>query len=439
MIEQEKLIFVGTSDISGKVRGKAFPAQQFEQRAHRGVGWTPTNVQITCFDAIAESPFGALGDLLLVPDPDTHVDVIFDDQSASESFMLGDVTLLDGTPWSCCTRSILKQALKRLNDVAGLSLKAAFEHEFQVKDAHRPLGDAYTLGGFRAEADLLGTLMAALNAAGLTADTIMKEYGVDQYEVTIAPEMGVRVADAAVITRELTYASALYLGEQASFTPIRDPAGVGNGVHIHMSLLDSQTGEPVMYDGDQPHEVSQKAGAFAAGVLKYLESFLALTAPSAISYARLTPHRWSAAYNNFGFRDREAALRICPVTDQSPEALASQFNLEFRASDPAASPYLALAAVIHAGVQGIEEGMKTPDITEEDLSLLDEASLASRGFIRLPQSLPEALARFEENKTVRSWFSEEFCEIYLSHKRGELEFVASLDEAGKCAAYENVY
>ncbi len=439
MIKHEKLIFVATSDISGKVRGKAFPAQQFEERASRGVGWTPTNVQITCFDMIAESPYGALGDLLLVPDPGTHIDVEFDEQSPSENFMLGDITLLDGRPWNCCTRSILKKALNRLEEVAGLKLKAAFEHEFQVKNANRPLGDAYTLAGYRAQADLLATLMAALNSAGLKADTIMKEYGADQYEVTVAPEMGVRVADAAVITRELTYASALHVGEEASFTPIRDPAGVGNGVHIHMSLLDTHSAEPVMYDENRPHGVSQKAGAFAAGVLKYLESFLALTAPSAISYTRLTPHRWSAAYNNLGFRDREAALRICPVTDQAPEALANQFNMEFRASDPAASPYLALAAVIHAGVQGIEEGLQTPDITEEDLSLLDEASLTSRGLIRLPESLPDALARFENNQTVRDWFSEEFCEIYLSHKRGELEYVASLDEAGKCAAYGDVY
>lgn len=281
--------------------------------------------------------------------------------------------------------------------------------------------------------------MAALNGAGLTADTIMKEYGADQYEVTVAPEMGVRVADAAVITREMTYASARHVGEEASFTPIRDPEGVGNGVHIHMSLLDTKTGEPVMYDGSRPHDVSEKAGAFAAGVLKYLDGLLALTAPSAISYTRLTPHRWSAAYNNLGFRDREAALRICPVTDQAPEELSRQFNMEFRASDPAASPYLALAAVIHAGVQGIEEGLQTPDITEEDLSLLDEAALKARGLIRLPQSLPEALARFEQNDIVRGWFSEEFCEIYLRHKRGELEFVAGLDEAGKCAAYERVY
>ena len=76
---REKMIFVATSDIAGKLRGKAFPAVDIDKRLRRGVGWTPTNVQITCFDAIAESPYGALGDLLLVPDPNTEVKLDFMD------------------------------------------------------------------------------------------------------------------------------------------------------------------------------------------------------------------------------------------------------------------------------------------------------------------------------------------------------------------------
>ena len=399
---REPMIFVATSDFSGKMRGKAFPASDWERRTKRGVGWTPTNVQITCFDHIAESPYGALGDLLLIPDADARMQVDFGDGGPPEDFAFGDIVWLDGAPWECCTRSILKQALARLRDQAGLEVIAAFEHEFQLSAGKRPRGDGYTFAGYRANAAFGETVMAALNGAGLTADTFMKEYGPDQYEVTIAPESALRAADGAAGLRELVRAAALRCDEQASFTPIRDPATVGNGVHLHLSLRDS-AGDPATYDAEGPSGLSTEAGAFIAGVLKYLDQMIALTAPSAISYMRLTPHRWSAAFNNMGLRDREAAVRICPTTAKDPEDVARQFNFEYRAADAAASPHLALAAIVHAGAQGIEENLPAPEATEEDLSLLEPDALQERGFIRLPQTLDEALDRLSDSATVRGF------------------------------------
>ena len=102
------LMFAATCDIAGKVRGKAFPAGDLGRRLSRGVGWTPTNVQINCFDGIADSPFGALGDLLLIPDEKSRVDINFG--TKSETFFLGDIVTLEGTPWEFCTRSVLRSA-----------------------------------------------------------------------------------------------------------------------------------------------------------------------------------------------------------------------------------------------------------------------------------------------------------------------------------------
>ena len=110
-MKTESLVYLCTSDISGKLRGKGFPAAMIDGGASRAVGWTPTNVQITCFDTIADSPYGALGDLVLVPDPATRARVDFGDDGPVEDFMLGDVLHLDGRPWECCTRAILRQAL----------------------------------------------------------------------------------------------------------------------------------------------------------------------------------------------------------------------------------------------------------------------------------------------------------------------------------------
>lgn len=437
-MKREPLVFVATSDFAGKVRGKAFPHAALDKRLKRGVGWTPTNVQITCFDAIAPTPFGALGDLLLVPDTATAVKFDFAEDTPAEHFMIGDILTLEGAPWECCTRSMLKAALQRLHKVSGLGLKGAFEHEFHVKGGRLLRGRGYGHGGFRDHLALGETLMGAINTAGLIADTFMKEYGADQYEVTVAPERGVRMADAAVILRELAYASAASLGHEVSFTPIRDPAGVGNGVHIHMSLVDAD-GAPASYDPDGKHGMAKVTGSFVAGVLKYLDSIVALTAPSVISYKRLTPHRWSAAFNNLGYRDREAAVRICPVAPVDSETIARQYNFEYRAADAAASPHLALAAILQAGAQGIEEALPTPEATHEDVSLLDPADLAARGLVRLPQSLPEALDRFAASPMNRQWFGDLFCDTYLAHKRGEMAYLEGKDDATVVAAYEEVY
>lgn len=431
-----ELIFAATCDLAGKVRGKAFPAVDLEKRLKRGVGWTPTNVQINCFDVIADSPFGALGDLLLIPDESADVTAQF--ASHVERFILGDIVTLEGQPWDFCTRFLLKSALVRLENVGGVHLLAAFEHEFQLKGESPLIGEGYGRNGFEAQRGLCEDLMSRIESAGLSPDSIMKEYGPNQYEFVIGPEEGLRAADAAVILRELTRSTARAHGEAATFVPIRDPDSVGNGVHIHMSFLNPD-GSPATYDETRPYGMSGLTSAFSAGVLKYLDSILALTAPSVVSYLRLTPHRWSAAYNNLGFRDREASLRVCPVTSKDPASIARQFNIEYRAADAAACPHLALAAIVHAGCQGIEEGLTAPEPTEEDLSLLSAETLAERGLVRLPETLEAALERFVENETVGSWFPETFAPVYQAHKASEIAHVSDMDPLSRCSAYEATY
>jgi glutamine synthetase len=437
-MNREEMVVACCSDLAGKVRGKGFPAAQFDSRLKRGVGWTPTNVQITCFDVIAESPFGSLGDLVLIPDPAARVRVEFGENQPVEHFAIGDIKHTDGRPWEFCTRSILKAALDRLERATGLTLYGAFEHEFQFSNQQGAPSAAYSLAGFRAERSFAEVLIAALRGAGIEPDTFMKEYGAGQYEVTMGPQRGVAIADHSLIARELVHAVASRLDRQVTFTPIRDPAGVGNGVHIHLSFL-AADGKPATYDPKGKHGLSKTAGQFIAGILKYLEGIVAITAPSVISYLRLTPHRWSAAFNNLGFRDREASVRICPVSDLSDIAKAAQFNFEFRAADAAASPYLQLAVLVHSGVQGIEEGLEAPDATQENLSLLSPEALEARGYVRLPQTLGDALQRFQNNTVVTGWFPKGFADVYVKHKHGEMASLDGKSTEQICAAYERAY
>lgn len=437
-MKYEPIVYACCSDLSGKLRGKGFPAAEFEKRLLRGVGWTPTNVQITCFDSIAESPFGALGDLVLMPIEDTRTQLDFDDDSPIEDFVLGNVLHLDGRKWECCTRSILQSALERLKAIAGLTLFGAFEHEFTLQGTLHDRGLAFTFDGFRRERRFAETLMAALIAAKIQPDTFIREFGKDQFEITIKPTDGVSIADQGAILREVTKATAERCGRRASFTPLPIAGDVGNGVHIHLSFR-NQSGVPTTYDAAEPSCMSVETSAFIAGVLQHLPSIVAFTAPSVISYQRLVPHRWSAAFNNLGAQDREAAIRLCPISTLNGGDPHTQFNFEFRAADASASPHLQLAAIVHAGAWGIEHNLQAPTPTEEDLSILDSQELSDRGVQRLPSSLDEALDNLAHDNTVQAWFPDGFVDVYLAHKRHEIAHLSDTTDSEQCAAYAQVY
>jgi glutamine synthetase len=420
---REELVFVATCDISGHVRGKGFPARELPARLQKGVGWTGSNLMMSPEGPIWDTPFGTAGDLMIVPDPAVGVRVDFDDGSAIEHFFLGDIRTTDGRPWECCPRDFLRRAAAALETEAGLRLVAAFEQEFVDRSAEDRPGDAYALGAFRREGIFGEALTAALRAAGVVPDTFLAEYGARQFEVTVAPQPALTAADHAVITREMARAAAFRLGGRVSFTPKPDPDGVGNGVHIHMSLWDP-AGRPAMHQPDGAMGLSPPAMHFCAGVLAHAPAITALTAPSPVSYLRLVPNRWAPTMIDLVSQDRGACLRICPVfAAATPAEAARQFHVEFRAADAAASPYLALGAVIFAGLDGIRRKLPLPAGPPRPL----------------PNSLPQALDEFAASDAVGGWLGATHREAYLRFKRAEWEQVSGLSPAELCARYAEVY
>jgi glutamine synthetase len=439
MISNEVVMIV-TSDVSGQVRGKGFPISNLEKRLKQGVGWVPTNVQITCFNNIADSPYGSIDDLILVPDSTTKVRVDFEDGGPLEHFYIGDILHLDGTPWECCTRGLAKKALSDLEQETGLLFFSTFEHEFYYTGAEKDNWNGFSLDCYRKNSLFAQVFVASLEKAGVDMDTFLPEYGPGQFEATISPSVGIRSADQSLILREMARATAARFNERVSFSPIVAPDSVGNGVHIHFSLLDKKK-NPATYNPDNHLGLSEKAGMFCAGVLKYMPSITALMAPGVLSYKRLTPHKWSAAFNNLAVRDREAGLRICPVIEIKEIAgnAASQFNLEYRAADATASPYLQLAVLVRSGLQGIKDKLSMPEATQGDLSLLSEEELKSIGVERLPQSLYQALELFANESIIKDWYSENFVDIYLKHKKQELCDAQNIELKKLYECYSRIY
>jgi len=435
-MDREALIMVCTCEIAGRVRGKGFPASNLAQRLKTGVGWVPTNTMISCFGPIGDTPFGATGDLILVPDEKTEVRVDFGPESAPEHFFLGDIRETDGRPWTCCPRDLLRRALASLKDASGLNLNAAFEQEFVYSGVEDMPGAPYSLDSYRRQGIFGEAFTAALRQAGVVPDSFLPEFGARQFEVTCDPALGITSADHAVIVREMARAVAHRLGNRAIFSPILDPKGVGNGVHIHMSFQDD-AGRPVMHDPAGTYGLSAVARQFMAGVLRHLPAICAVSAPSSVSYIRLTPNRWAPTYAYIAERDREASLRVCPLLNLPGSDTARQFNVEFRPADAAASPYLALGAVVHAGVAGIRGRLAMPE--PRDIPAMSEPEREAAGIRHLPRSLGEALDLLEATPEARDWFGPVYLEAYLRHKRAEIKMVSGLDEAQQCARYSLVY
>jgi glutamine synthetase len=433
----ELLAFV-CCDLGAIVRGRSLPASELSARLEAGVGWTPANQALTPLGALAEpNPFGPVGDVRLIADPSTQVRVEAGPGESPLEFMLCDISQIDGEPWDCCPRRFLREALGELEDELGLHLWASFEHEFQLLD-DAPAPAAFSLEALRRSEPFAAELMDALIEAGLQPEFITAEFAPHQFEIPLEPAEGLASADRAIALREIVREIARRRDLRASFAPLLDPAGAGNGVHIHLSLLDA-AGRPVLFDSARPARLSELGERFAAGILSHAPALIALTAPSPASAARLEPHRWSAGAVCLAQQNREALLRIPPLIELAGAEPGPQMRLEYRGADAAANPYLALGAIVRAGAHGVREGLAAPPILDRDPAELDEAEAARYGVGALPDSLDEALEALAADEIVRGWMPPLLYDAYLSVKRAELEAVAGLDLGEVCSRYAAVY
>jgi glutamine synthetase len=441
----EPLIFVGACDFAGLVRGKAFPATDLAERERSGVGYTGSNIMLSAFGPIYATPFGTFGDLKLVPDLTTRTRIGaggFADAdtpadgavgAASAELALGDLRNLDDTPWSCCPRAFLRRGLDALAAEFDLTLLAAFEHEFVYTGVVDRAGSSYSFDMYRRSGSLGPHILAQLRAARIVPDSFLPEYARRQFEVTVKPRIGVRAADDAVLVREVVRACAEHDGERAIFAPLMDPDGVGNGTHIHFSLLDGQ-GAPAMYDANGALGVSARAAPFLAGIVEHMPVLTALTTPSVPSFYRLRPNKWAPVWANIGERDRGAALRICPIFNRDRAAAPAAFNVEYRICDGTANPYLALGAIVHAGLDGLRRNLAFPDHPQGP-----DADYAAARISALPRSLIRAVDLLAESAAAASWFGPEFLAAYVMFKRSENGAVEALNEDDVCRRYVEVY
>jgi glutamine synthetase len=437
-VNATELVALVCCDLGSIVRGRAVLSTKLEEHQRAGIGWVPANQALTPLGPVAEpNPFGSTGDLRLLPDARTRVRIGPDAEHSALELMLCDIVDTAGQPYECCPRSFLRDSLDELERTLDARLVASFEHEFQL-ELDGPAALPFTLDAQRRVDPFPAQVMGALVDAGVEPERFFAEYAPHQFEIPVAPAEGLAGADRAIVLKEVVREIARRAGTRASFAPLLDPEQGGNGVHIHLSLLDAR-GSSLLYDRDRPACLSELGGRFAAGVLAHARALSALTAPSPVSGARLRPHRWSAGAVCLAQRNREALLRIPPVVELADASAEQQLHLEYRGADATANPYLALGAIVRAGLDGVRQQLPAPAILDRDPAQLDAEQAARFGVGALPATLAEALQALADDATVRGWMAPLLYEAYMSVKHAELDAAAGVEDEELCRRYGTIY
>ena len=417
--------FVGPSAI---VRVKTVPIGRFAQVAVSGVGLSTLFNASMSNDLFALLPGyidGPSGDLRLRPDPAATVPLA---GMPGWAWAPVDQVTQDGEPFAACPRTFARRMAERYAR-RGVAVRAAFEFEFSVggrradggfEPAHE--GPGYSDIALVRNQGFALDLITSMEAQDLGLQQFHPEYADGQFELSIAPRDPVAAADAAMIVRQTVRSVAARHGWSVSFAP-QVEADTGNGTHLHLSLWED--GRNLLAGGDGPAGMEDRGEAFAAGILGELPALVAVTAPTCLSYLRLQPHHWSGAMQCWGTENREASVRfIAGVT----AATAGAANLEIKPVDGTANPYLAVGAMLAAGLHGLEKEGRLPPSTQEDPTLLSDEVREERGVRQLPASLPEAAERLAASDVLREAMGDFAFETFLATRRGECEAYAGLDD-----------
>lgn len=410
------------TDVHGVAKGKLLPLDQLGTLLGEGAGFAGPSIWGTGLPRTGpRSEFYARGDAAT---------------ARTLGWMPGVARLVcdghvAGEPFEGCSRQVLRRALARLAE-RGWTLRTGIEPEFFLlrQEAGRWLpadvGDrldkpSYDLKSLPRQLDFLQALRQALTGAGLEVLQLDHEDAHGQYEVNFAYDEALASADHLMLFKLAAHALAEARGMVFSMMPKPFANQPGSGLHFHVSLWAGE-GEQARCvfqpEGDRNGRtpganLSVLGGHFIAGVLHHATALCALAAPTVNSYKRLVVGEslsgttWAPAYVAHGPNNRTAMVRTLPG------------RFEWRVPDASANPYLATAALIAAGLDGIDRQLDPgPDCTD-DLFALPLAEIRARGIALLPQSLDQALDALEADAVIKGALGPALTAEFLRLKRDE--------------------
>ncbi len=409
-------------DNANIIRGKAVHRGTLSEYLIHGVGISAAQQAIpVMYDApAAGSGLGSVGEVRLVPDWDTLMPLPY---APGHARVMGDM-VKDGSPWQLCPRNFLKAMVAQAQS-QGLEVIAAFENEFyflrQTPDGIVPADEtvfASTLS-MDLHQQVIDEIAEALVEQGMLVEQYYPESGPGQQEISILYTHALGAADQQIAFRETVRAIAFQHNLKASFLPKIFADKAGSGCHLHLSLW--HEGQNLIPNLEAEGELSEVARRFVAGILHHLPALMALTTPSTNSYRRIRPHYWSGAFRCWGMDNREAAVRV----PSNPEEI-SPTHFELKTVDASANPYLALGAVIAAGLDGVRHCLELGEAVAVDPGHMTEAERSTRSIDLLPTNLGESIEQLSNDRVLLDALGPELAQAYLAVRKAEWEAMKDL-------------
>src|ERR671917_32249 len=393
-----RFVFV---DHGGIPKCKAAHRDSFERRARAGVGLAKGVMALDPSGALhPASGLTPVGELRLIPDLSTLTPLPF---ARGQAMVSCDMKEPDATtPWEGCPRSALKRVLERLAN-RGYRAVASYEAEFYVWGPDGPLDTTPYAANFALTpaAEYVAELAETLEEMGIRPEQCHAEVGHGNLELSVKEAEALAAADRRVIVLETIRGVAHRMGLEITMAPKPYLEEAGNGHHLHLSIYALEGESPVLFDASGA--LSGPGSGFVAGILQHMPAVMAFTAPSPNSYQRLAPGMWSSAYAAYGLDNREAAVRLVSPVAGRESATA---NVEVKPVDVTSNPYLALAAVLAAGMDGIDRGLDPGEPAMVDPATLSDEERASKGIRPLPASPDEALDALEDDSVLKEALGE---------------------------------
>ena len=412
-------------DNANVIRAKAAHVDYLEDCIDNGIGIAMAQMALpVMYDSVvAETGLGPVGEVRLMPDWSTLTYLPY---APGQAQVLSDMVISEtGKVWEHCPRGFLRRQIQELEQ-HGLSLKAVFENEFfflrkTAAGTLVPSDDTVfsATGSMNIHCELINDLADALISQGLEVESYYPESGPGQQEVNIRYADAAQAADRQIIYRETVRGVATRHGLHASFLPklIEDKAG--SGCHLNFSLW--RDAQNISGDEQQATAISLEAGAFISGVLDHLPALAAVTIPSKTSYRRIRPHFWAGAFRSWGHQNREAAVR---VSKNKAGTRASRFEL--KTVDATANPFMALGALIAAGLDGLRRNLVLPEEVTMDPGLMPEDQRTTRGIDLLPQNLGQAIDALRNEDVLLQAMGRDLAASYIAVRQNEWDNLKDL-------------
>jgi glutamine synthetase len=404
-----KFIRLWFTDILGSLKSVAITVEELPGALEDGVGFDGSSIE--GFARIDES------DMIAMPDPTTFAIIPWRPQEHSVARMFCNILHPGGRPFEGDPRYILRRNLQRAADL-GYTFYVGPELEY-FYFANAEGTDLLDHGGYfdmtplDAATDLRRDTVLALEQLGIMVEASHHEVAPSQHEIDLRYTDALTMADNTMTYRLTVKEVAMKSGVYATFMPKPLADQNGSGMHVHQSLFKGERN--AFFDADDPYHLSAMARGYITGLLRHACEITLVTNQWVNSYKRLVPGFEAPVYLSWARRNRSDLIRV-------PEYMPGKENatrIEYRAPDPACNPYLAFAAMLAAGLEGVEKEYPCPEPVEENVYEMSEEERRERGIAHLPGSLWEAIELAEGSDVLRRCLGDRLFDSLITNKKIE--------------------